>query len=151
VDTIFAKEIHELSKEEARELLKVYLKTQQDVFSASELLGVRLDYSKFSLHELFKKFVAANDHVKRSREELTTDELIWISRIAFYFGECLTRYNPKLKWSTGSIRTADANHPVISGFGKRVQAPLIIIVRNIYEGIIFGERSIGRFKEVVNA
>jgi hypothetical protein len=60
---------------------------------------------------------------------------------AYYFGESFIRKFTQLKWATGNIEYLQANMPVVSGFAHNIEMAPILIVENIFTGIIAGSRN----------
>jgi hypothetical protein len=144
----FDKELYELSRAEAESVLNEFLFEERAVFATLKIKDVDLDYSRQSVVKLFK--YAADEIASKVKKE-TEFDAVWSLRLAFYFGESLTRHSPKLRWGIGAIGFAQENHPVITGFKKKQEAPLIAVSRNIISAVVFDGEEFSRVIKAVDA
>ena len=129
---IESKELHELSDEQAQEVLEEFLFEERKVFETLVIDSVQLDYSQSSVVQLFQYVI---DQFKRSGKTEFEPGNIWLLRLAYYFGESLKRSSASLEWGLGNSETAHHNQVVITGFPNSVDAPVIIVSRNLVEAV----------------
>jgi hypothetical protein len=72
-------------------------------------------------------------------------------RLAYYFGESLRRTSNHLHWAIGRKNRAQENHPVITGFADKTQAPLITIARNVLNAVAVSGEPFARIDGAVDA
>jgi hypothetical protein len=143
----FDKELFDLKPEEAESLLREFLETEQAFFLNFCPSGMNVDYSHKSVLHLFDCAIC---DVKASAITEVEFDGVWSLRVGFYFGEALRKTSKKLKWAVGSKNYAQENHPVLSGFNKRVEAPMIMISHNVISAVVFDKENVDRAKNVVN-
>jgi hypothetical protein len=56
---------------------------------------------------------------------------VLILRGAFYFGEAFVRSYPQLRWDVGRPGTAPEGQPVVAGFRKGVELPVLLVAENL--------------------
>jgi hypothetical protein len=142
------KELYELNVAQATELLNAFLAKEEAVFRELKIEGINLDYSRDSVVQLFEHVV--NNEFDR-REMKSSSNNIWFLRLAYYFGESLCRTSNQLHWAIGRKNRAQENHPVITGFADKTQAPLIVIARNSVEVVAVDGEPFRRIEQAVDA
>jgi hypothetical protein len=142
------KELYELTAAQATELLNAFLATEEAVFRELKIEGLVLDYSRDSVVRLFEHVVNKefdrNDIKSNSNKD-------WYMRLAYYFGESLRRASNHLRWAIGRKNRAQENHPVVTGFADKTQAPLITIARNSIEVVAIDGEPKSRIERAVDA
>lgn len=140
---IESKDLHELSRDEARQVLEAFLiEGERRMPEWSAAVGFPIDYSEQSVCALFHY---ALGEIGR---EFGPDPIVeadyprfnsaWLMRLAWYFGQALITRSPRLRWDLGDAESAFENHPVIAGFKRDAEAPLIVITRNITFSVLSG-------------
>ncbi len=140
---VLSKELYELTEREANKVLQNFLNEEKQIFETLKIDCVSFDYSRESVIAFFK-YVIDQFHKTGTYDNRS----VWTLRLAYYFGESLLRSSAKLSWGLGSPKFADHNHPVVQGFGSGVEAPLIIISRNMVASVVLDGEP---FTRVVNA
>jgi hypothetical protein len=142
------KELYELTADQATELLKAFLATEEAVFRNLKIEGLVLDYSRDSVVQLFEHVVSKAFDRTDIKGASNKD---WYMRLAYYFGESLRRTSNHLNWAIGRKNRAQENHPVITGFANKTEAPLITIARNSVEVVAVDCEPFGRIERAVDA
>jgi hypothetical protein len=127
-------QLHELSREQAREVLDAFLKTEREAFPDFQFGSIELDFSPRSV-ELALKHIAAEVETGNLNVEQRD---LWFMRLGYYLGESLCHANSKLAWGLGDPEYAFANHPVITGFSNGEEAEVINISRNLVMAVAEG-------------
>jgi hypothetical protein len=141
------KELYELTATQATELLNAFLATEEVVFRDLKIEGVALDYSRDSVVRLFE-YVVTQEFDRTNIKGASNKD--WYLRLAYYFGESLRRTSNHLHWAIGRKNRAQENHPVITGFADKTQAPLTTVARNSVEVVAIDGEPFARIESVVD-
>jgi hypothetical protein len=67
-----------------------------------------------------------------------------VLRAAYYLGETFVRHRPRrLRWASGDRDLVTENQPVVTGFTRDVELPVILVVSNLF-GRVGDEESVPR-------
>lgn len=146
-DETMNRELHELSTDEAAEVLAAFLKEEARVFATLHIEGIELNYSKQSVVRLFRYAVDE----AQSKKHLNGDPFgFWVLRLAYYFGEALRRASNTLEWGTGDSAYALSNQPVIKGFAKNQEAAMVVICSNLLNAVVMDGEEFRRIERAVD-
>jgi hypothetical protein len=75
---------------------------------------------------------------------------VLILRSAYYLGESFVRSFPMLSWATGNLDTAVKNMPVITGFRHQMEMAPMLVLENVFGGILSGSKSLVDLQKMVS-
>lgn len=142
------KELYELTTAQATELLNAFLATEEAVFRDLKIEGLILDYSRDSVVRLFE-YVVSKEFDRTDIKAASNKD--WYMRLAYYFGESLRRASNHLNWAIGKKNRAHENHPVITGFADKTEAPVITVARVSVKAVAVNGEPLGRIERAVDA
>src|SRR5262245_632238 len=119
--------LYELSPEQAQAVLDIFLKTSAFALEGLRISSIDLNYSQQSVVSVLRFIMS---EIKSGRIVSGLGDM-WFERLGYYFGETLRRTRPGLRWSIGHPDYIFKNHPVIAGFDRGEEAPVITICRNV--------------------
>jgi hypothetical protein len=64
--------------------------------------------------------------------EFTPEAKRIIIGAAYHFGECFLRLHSRLKWGVGKVEYATGNMPVVVGFDKDKELPVLLVLENLF-------------------
>jgi hypothetical protein len=144
-----------MSEQEAAEYLRRFLATESAaaaaLVAAADAEGVAAGYGVDDLVPVLRWAVrrdgaALRDVDARLPRELLEDEReraaplelpagaeSLVLRAAYYLGETFVRQRPQqLRWAGGDRETITENQPVVAGFTRRMELPVILVVENLF-------------------
>lgn len=78
------------------------------------------------------EFIRNTEDYKAGLYEFTPEAKRIIIGTAYHFGECFVRSYPKLKWGVGNVEYATGNMPVVAGFDKGKELPVMLVLENLF-------------------
>jgi hypothetical protein len=96
-----------------------------------EAVGARLKFSYQPFPESVPKWIAKVPEHSNGEIVFDSDSQVLIMRTSFYLGECFIRGFPSLRWATGSMKSAVANMPVVTGFLHQKEMAVLMVTRNL--------------------
>jgi hypothetical protein len=140
-------ELWELSIEQAQEVLDAFLRVEREAFQSLTIGSIDLDYSPESVRKAVHHIASEIAAGHLDEEERNS----WYARLGYYFGESLCRAKPGLTWGLGDPEYAFANHPVVTGFARDEEAPVITICRNLINSVVKGRSPSARIDTAVKS
>jgi hypothetical protein len=136
-----------LSEQEAADYLRRFLATEgaaaATLVAAAAADGVTADYGADNLVPVLRWVVRRDaglppELVEDERERaaplgLPAGAESLVLRAAYYLGETFVRHRPRrLRWASGDRDLITENQPVVAGFTRDVELPVILVVSNLF-------------------
>jgi hypothetical protein len=136
-----------MSAVEAEDVLNDFLGTGKR-YEAD--LGLNVDYSLSTLPTILEdlttkltstptqedlslpEFIRNTEDYKVGLYEFTPEAKRTIIGAAYHFGECFLRLHSRLKWGVGKVGYATGNMPVVVGFDKGKELPVLLVLENLF-------------------
>lgn len=78
------------------------------------------------------EFIRNTEEYRAGLYEFTPEANRIIIGAAYHLGECFVRSCSKLKWGIGNIEYATGNMPVVTGFDKGKELPVLLVLKNLF-------------------
>lgn len=136
-----------MSAVEAVDVLNEFLETGKR-YEAD--LGLDVDYSLSKLPTILEdlttkltstptqedlrlpEFIRNTEDYKAGLYEFTPEAKRIIIGAAYHFGECFLKLHSRLKWGVGKVGYATGNMPVVVGFDKGKELPVLLVLENLF-------------------
>ncbi|MGD9723220.1 MAG: hypothetical protein AB7O59_17945 [Pirellulales bacterium] len=158
-----------LSADQAQQYLQRFRDVEREALEqmipSAAVDGIRLEYSvdllpavlKWLLTHVHFHYVPIPDEepswIKQAHPrgilEYDEDSKSIVMRAGYYLGECFARL-PGLRWSTGDPRYMGKHMPVIAGFRGGDEMPVLVVVDNVFAGILGGEKPMTRIDSAID-